>query len=125
MTLQFNIGENSAGEKQLINLSELPNLFVSYHEDIQLKIFFRRLLKDLIESDENVLFAFSFGSKLAKEIISNIEEKRICFQFLHSYNQQINSIDEFIHKLMLEIKERKRIKRKASNLMLITTPLVV
>jgi len=117
MQLPLVIGRNSAGNEYFINLAVLPNLFISYNEEIQLTGAFMGLIRDLMNSKQPVKLAVSFGRKLAESLLPIIDGEKIEIQFTHvdGEDNKINTIDEFISSLIILSKNRKRVNKKSTN----------
>jgi hypothetical protein len=113
MELPIVVGKNSSGNDYIINLEALPNLFISYYEEEQLETIFNHLILDLINNKSPVQLAVSFSRKLSENLLPLIVDRKIEIQFVHSETKEvINSIDEFISALFLELKNRRKIKNK-------------
>lgn len=117
MEVPLTIGRNSSAEKYFIDLADLPNLFISYHEEEQLTSIFKSLITDLLKIEPPVQLAISFGRKLAKNLEPLIYDTKIRLMFTHSdpEDNKINTIDEFISSLQLQLKDRRRLKAKTKN----------
>lgn len=113
MKLPVIIGRNSSGECYSIDLSVLPNLFISYHEEIQLATIFFQLVQNIINQNNEINLAVSLGARMSESLLPVIGAKENLIQFLHSESEQgkTNTIDEFISSLLIELKKRRNIKK--------------
>lgn len=112
------IGRQSSGEACIVNLADLPNLFVSYSNDQQLPGLFSSLIKTLPISHPAMQFAVSLGSRLAVLLQPLAKEETLLLQFTHAaYDPaKIKTIEEFIGALMLEFKRRKTIAKNSKSI---------
>ena len=103
------IGRQSSGEEVIVNLADLPNLFISYSNEVQLPEIFSSLIKTICLSHSTTQFALSFGSKLARLLHPLLPKEMLLLHFTHGIYDaaKINSMEEFIGALMLEFKRRK------------------
>lgn len=107
------IGRNSSGECYSIDLSILPNLFISYHEEIQLINMFSHLIHNLMNQKIQIDLAVSLGTRMSETLLPFIGAKEIHTKFLHLENEEhkTNTIDEFISSLLIEHKKRRNTKK--------------
>lgn len=103
------IGKQSSGEEFVVNLAELPNLFITYSNDIQLPGIFISLIQDLLNNEPAVQLALSVSSRLAEQVKPFVPAGSVFIDFLHNdfEDGKVNSIDEFITVLKQEMKYRK------------------
>ena len=107
--ISLTIGRQSSGEECIVNLSDLPNLFISYSNEVQLPEIFSSLIKTISTSHPDLQFALSFGSRLTTLLQPLVEKETLLLQFTHAdYDPaKIKTMEEFIGALMLEFKRRK------------------
>ena len=120
------IGRQSTGEETIIDLRELPNLFISYSNDDQLPLLYTSFIQQILLLDIPVAFSFSLSSRLAEHIQPLVADKSILIQFMHATHEagKINTIVEFVEALSLEGKRRKALSKMHSPTSK-PTPLVV
>ena len=106
--ISLTIGRQSSGEECIVNLSDLPNLFISYSNDVQLPEIFSSLIKTISTSHPDLQFALSFGSRLTTLLQPLVRNETLLLQFTHvDYDPaKINTMEEFIGAIMLEFKRR-------------------
>ena len=116
MKLPIVIGKNSLGENYVIDTKNLPHLFISYQEDLQMTTIFSSILRSLLENQQSLQLGLSFASKLTKELLPFIDESKIAIKFFHSNDTDIEmkTIDQFIKALASELKKRKLLKKRRS-----------
>jgi hypothetical protein len=116
------IGRQSSGEEHTLNLAELPHLFISYSNDEQLSGIFCQFIHKLLQCNCPLQLSVALSSSLAKEIKPVIPGEIVFIEYLHNEYElgAINSIDQFITTLMIEMKNRKKISKnsKTANHML-------
>ena len=107
--ISLTIGRQSSGEECIVNLTDLPNLFISYSNEVQLPEIFSLLIKTISTSYPAMQFALSFGSRLTTLLQPLVEKETLLLQFTHvDYDPaKINTMEEFIGAIMLEFKRRK------------------
>ncbi len=103
------IGKQSSGEVCMVNLADLPNLFISHSSEGQLPGIFSALIQNISLIQPAAQLAVSLGSRLAEDLGSLVQEKTLLTVFTHSLYDptKINSMEEFIMALMEEFKRRK------------------
>jgi hypothetical protein len=120
------IGRESSGEECIVNLADLPNLFISYSNEVQLPEMFRTFITNISLTASSMQFAFSLSNRMAKQI-RPLASNKILLEFTHAdYDPAIfNSIDEFIGALMLEFKHRKVLSKNSKKSITRQTGLLV
>lgn len=109
------IGKHSSGKGYIVNLEELPNLFISYSHDDQLPGIFISFIHQLLQTNTPLLFTMSLSSRLAAHVKPIIPDGSMFMEFMHKDYEDgmINSIDEFVTALKEEVKARKSRKKKS------------
>ena len=122
MKLPIVIGKDSLGENYVVDSKNLPHLFISYQEELQMTTIFSSILRNLLENQQSLQLGLSFGSKLTKELLPFIDESKIAIKFFHSNDTDVEmkTIDQFIKALAIELKKRKQLKKKRSIVQLTT-----
>jgi len=110
------IGRQSSGEAYIVNLAQLPNLFISYSNDAQLPDIFLQFIHQLMQHETTIQLSLSLSSRLAEQVKPPVKNESLFIHFSHAdYEEgQINSIDAFIAVLMEEMKTRKTIFKKST-----------
>lgn len=109
------IGRQSSGEEYIIDLAGLPNLFISYSNEIQLPAILLQIINQVNRYDNtSIKLSYSLNSRLAEMIMPLVNPIRLHIEFPHSDYEEgkINSIDEFIDSLIAEMKIRKALLKK-------------
>ena len=108
------IGRQSSGEDHIINLAELPHLFISYSQDVQLPDIFSSFITSILQGKNPVQFSLSLSSRLATHVEPLVPAENLLIKFTHKAYEagEINTIDEYIKVLMLEMKTRKLLSNK-------------
>ncbi|HSN61742.1 MAG TPA: hypothetical protein VLR49_12455 [Ferruginibacter sp.] len=108
------IGRQSSGEDHIVNLAALPHLFISYSHDVQLPDIFSSFIKSVLQDKKPVQFSLSLSSRLAIQVEPLVPEDDLLIKFTHKDYEagKINTIDEYIKVLMLELKTRKLLSNK-------------
>ena len=119
------IGKYSSGELFMADLWKMPNLFVSYSNDEQLPHTFITFINDLLRMPSTTV-ALSLSSRLAAHILPLIPPQQTGIKYLHADFQpgKVNTIDEFIKQLVIELKTRKQFIKKTKG-KAVLPPLVV
>lgn len=120
------IGRQSTGQEYIVNLAGLPNLFISYSNDSQLPDIFAVIIKKIHQYGFQIQIALSLSSRIAKQLRPLLPPESLFMKFFHNdyEKEKINSIDEFISALVVEVKQRKTLYRK-SNSTLIMPPVMI
>lgn len=108
------IGRQSSGEDHIVNLADLPHLFISYSQDVQLPDIFSSFITTILQANQPVQFSLSLSSRLATQVEPLVPQENLLIKFTHKDFEagKINTIDEYIKVLMLELKTRKLLSNK-------------
>lgn len=121
------IGRQSSGEDHIVNLAELPHLFISYSLDVQLPDIFSSFITYILQDKKPVQFSVSLSSRMATLVEPLVPEDDLLIKFTHKDYEagKINTIDEYIKVLMLEMKTRKQLSGKIASVAGRHLPLLV
>ena len=120
MLIPLVIGRNSSGEPYVIDLSLLPNLFISFYEEEQLLEMLTGMLNEIASyhynefsnSGNSIKLALSFSRRLSEKLIP-LDGLAVDIAFIHSDDgsNTIRTIDDFITELSMLLKKRKALQK--------------
>lgn len=116
------IGRNSSNELLVVELTELPHLFVSYAEEEQLYRFYESLSHKASETNP-----VQWALAVSPSGFDHFKQTETNFHFLTNdpENSNIESKFTFWKKIAKELKKRKKSRQKLKKLFEINTPILI
>ena len=112
MTLPVTIGKTSAAADYRIDLAQLPNLFVSYCDEVQIRQLSGSFLQELSTNDHGNDVQFAVGETRSSDWMAAARDIRYVFRAGESFQHGTSSRDGLMQALSREMHKRKSLHKK-------------